>query len=99
METRTRNAWLAAYLLAHGLRFVRAERLDAPLGVEFVLDDLRDQARALTRRFLDDTDLQAVIDARRSLARAIEIAGRRGVCRPVNLRDLLARIGRPWAER
>jgi hypothetical protein len=100
--TATRNVWLAAYLFANGLPFVRATRLAGPnCRVNFFFADPDDAARALTRRFLDDAATHRLIDGRRAMGEVIDAVRRGGWCEAADadVAEVLALLTIPWAER
>lgn len=94
---QTRNVWLAAFLLAHGLRFIRAERLvgSAPRCV-FEFDDPDGRAPLLTRRFHNDLLVQRIIDARRVLGDVAEITSTRGAAERADVAERLAALDTRW---
>jgi hypothetical protein len=97
--TATRNVWLASYLCAAGLPFVRATRLPGrPFRVEFVFADPEGAAPRLTRAFLHDTAVQRLIDARRALSAALDVVHDRHVCEPADIDDTLAVVTAPRAR-
>jgi hypothetical protein len=92
----TCSLWLAGYLLANGLPFVRATVVPGSRSrVAFEFDDPHGRIPELTRVFQADAALQRFIDARATIAAILDTTRARGVCEPGDIASaLLATTGR-----
>ena len=98
--TSTRSIWLAAFLLANGLRFHRATSLAGEhFRVNFFFEDPDNRVRALTRQFLEDVSTQRLISGRNALLEVLSVARQRGVCETQDVTAALTLAATPWAER
>jgi hypothetical protein len=97
--TSTRNLWLGSWFLANGLAFVRATRLAGPyFRANFFFDDPTDAAPHLTRRYLENIELQKLINARRLMGEVLDRVHERGACESGDVADALAAVDRPWSD-
>jgi hypothetical protein len=84
-----RNVWAAAWLVAHGLAFVRAT--GGPR-VTFVFADPDGRAPELLRAFHADRAAWRLIAARRAMGEALAVAGQRGLCEADDVVTALAAV-------